>query len=51
MVIQLIEGESGEDDNMHAHIIRKHLKVERPPVSVAHYKILKHTNQNKILLA
>jgi predicted glycosyltransferase involved in capsule biosynthesis len=38
-------GWGGEDDDMHARIISKNLKVERPPASVARYKMLKHTHQ------
>ncbi|CAF1396659.1 unnamed protein product [Rotaria sordida] len=38
-------GWGGEDDDMHARIISKNLKVERPPASIARYKMLKHTHQ------
>ncbi|CAF3241607.1 unnamed protein product [Rotaria socialis] len=38
-------GWGGEDDDMHARIVKKHLKVERPPTSIARYKMLKHTHQ------
>ena len=38
-------GWGGEDDDMYARMISKQLKVERPPASVARYKMLKHTHQ------
>ncbi len=38
-------GWGGEDDDMHARIISKKLKVERPPAAIARYKMLKHTHQ------
>jgi hypothetical protein len=38
-------GWGGEDDDMYARIISKELKVERPPASIARYKMLKHTHQ------
>ncbi|CAF1368948.1 unnamed protein product [Rotaria sordida] len=38
-------GCSDENDNMHAHIVSNNLKVERPPVSITRYKILKYTHQ------
>ncbi|UJR09558.1 hypothetical protein I4U23_013794 [Adineta vaga] len=38
-------GWGGEDDDMHARIVNKNLKVERPPASLARYTMLKHTHQ------
>ena len=38
-------GWGGEDDDMYERIINKHLPLERPPASVARYKMLKHTHQ------
>ena len=38
-------GWGGEDDDMHARIVKKDLKLERPPASIARYKMLKHTHQ------
>ena len=38
-------GWGGEDDDMHARIVKKNLKLERPPASIARYKMLKHTHQ------
>ncbi|CAF0968854.1 unnamed protein product [Rotaria sordida] len=38
-------GWGGEDDDMHKRITNKHLILERPPASIARYKMLKHTHQ------
>lgn len=38
-------GWGGEDDDMHARIVKKDLILERPPASIARYKMLKHTHQ------
>ena len=38
-------GWGGEDDDMYERIVSKNLKIERPPVSIARYKMLKHTHQ------
>jgi len=38
-------GWGGEDDDMYKRIIRKQLKIERPPATIARYKMLKHTHQ------
>lgn len=38
-------GWGGEDDDMYERIVRKNLKLERPPASIARYKMLKHAHQ------
>ena len=38
-------GWGGEDDDMHARIIKKKLILERPPTAIARYKMLKHSHQ------
>ncbi|CAF0810330.1 unnamed protein product [Rotaria sp. Silwood1] len=38
-------GWGGEDDDMYKRITKKHLILERPPASIARYKMLKHTHQ------
>ena len=38
-------GWGGEDDDMYERIVSKHLILERPPASIARYKMLKHTHQ------
>ena len=38
-------GWGGEDDDMQRRIVNKRLALERPPTSIARYKMLKHTHQ------
>ena len=38
-------GWGGEDDDMYERIVNKHLKLERPPATIARYRMLKHTHQ------
>lgn len=38
-------GWGGEDDDMFTRMMSKDLKLERPPASIARYKMLKHTHQ------
>ncbi|CAF2274167.1 unnamed protein product [Rotaria magnacalcarata] len=38
-------GWGGEDDDMYQRVVKKQLIVERPPASIARYKMLKHTHQ------
>ena len=38
-------GWGGEDDDMYARIVNKNLQLERPPASIARYKMLKHSHQ------
>jgi len=38
-------GWGGEDDDMHERIVKKQLTLERPPASIARYKMLKHNHQ------
>ena len=38
-------GWGGEDDDMHARIMKKNLILERPPAGIARYKMLKHSHQ------
>ena len=40
-------GWGGEDDDMYKRIVSKHLFLERPPASIARYKMLKHSHQKK----
>ena len=40
-------GWGGEDDDMYARIVRKDLKIERPPALIARYKMLKHAHQER----
>ncbi|CAF4514466.1 unnamed protein product, partial [Didymodactylos carnosus] len=38
-------GWGGEDDDMYSRIVNKQLTLERPPASIARYKMLKHLHQ------
>ncbi|CAF2958252.1 unnamed protein product [Rotaria sp. Silwood2] len=38
-------GWGGEDDDMYKRITKKNLILERPPASIARYRMLKHTHQ------
>ncbi|CAF0995014.1 unnamed protein product [Adineta steineri] len=38
-------GWGGEDDDMFKRIINKQLTLDRPPASLARYKMLKHVHQ------
>jgi predicted glycosyltransferase involved in capsule biosynthesis len=38
-------GWGGEDDDMHARIVARELRLDRPPSAVARYKMLKHKHQ------